>query len=168
MSVRPLRLIGDPVLRSRCRPVTQFNDATARLVQDLLDTVALPGRAGLAAPQIGIDLAAFSYNVEGQLGYLLNPSIVETSGEYDGPEGCLSVPGMWMDTPRARHAVVHGVDKHGQPVRVEGSGEFARCLQHETDHLAGLLYLDRLTGERRRAAFRTLRSQQTGTADHCS
>lgn len=160
MSVRPLRLIGDPVLRSTCELVTRFDDALAALVADLLDTVQLPGRAGLAANQIGVSLAVFSYFVEGRLGYVINPTIVETSGEYDGPEGCLSVPGVQADTPRAMHAVVTGVDVHGKPVRVDGTGEMARCLQHETDHLAGMLYIDRLTGERRRAAMRQLRQAE--------
>jgi peptide deformylase len=163
MTVRPLRLLGDPVLRTACDPVTRFDDGLARLVEDLLDTVRLPGRAGLAAPQIGVGLAAFSYYVDGRLGYVVNPRVVRLSGEYDGLEACLSVPGVSASTPRAMHAVVAGVDVHGDPVEVAGSGELARCLQHETDHLQGILYIDRLTGDERRFAIRQIRAGR-GTA----
>jgi peptide deformylase len=160
VSVRPLRLFGDPVLRTECDPVTRFDDALAGLVEDLLDTVQVPGRAGLAAPQIGVGLAAFSYNVDGRLGYVINPRIVELSGTYAGLEACLSVPGVAAETPRSAYALVAGVDRSGKPVEVGGEGEMARCLQHETDHLRGMLYLDRLTGEARRSALRQLRGGQ--------
>ena len=158
MTVRELRLIGDPVLRTPCRPVTVFDAALAALVTDLMDTVALPGRAGLAANQIGVSLSAFSYDVQGARGYVVNPRLVATDGEYDGEEACLSVPGVSAMRLRAAYARVEGVDVHGRPVAVEGTGELARCLQHETDHLRGELYLDALTGERRRAAMRQLRT----------
>jgi peptide deformylase len=158
VTVRPLRLIGDPVLRTPCSPVTSFDDALAALVTDLMDTVALPGRAGLAANQIGVSLAAFSYDVDGATGYVVNPRLVATDGEYDGEEGCLSVPGVSARRLRAAYARVEGVDLRGRPVVVEGTGELARCLQHETDHLQGRLYLDALTGERRRSAMRQLRT----------
>src|SRR5215469_14703346 len=110
MTVRPLRLLGDPVLRTPCDPVVRFDDALARLVTDLLDTVAEPGRAGLAANQIGSGLAAFSYDVDGQFGYVINPVIVETSGEQIGYEACLSLPGVSADRRRAAYAVVTGVN----------------------------------------------------------
>ncbi len=157
MTIQPLRLLGDPVLRTACDPVTRFDDATGRLVDDLLETVLLPGRAGLAAPQIGVSLAAFSYNVDGQHGCILNPVIVETSGEYDGPEGCLSIPGLTVCCLRAMTTVVTGVDRHGNPVTVTGAGELSRCLQHETDHLSGVLFIDRLTGQARKDALGQLR-----------
>ena len=160
MAIRPLRLLGDPVLRTPCALVTHFDDGVARLVADLLDTVQLPGRAGLAAPQIGVGLAAFSYNVEGRLGYVINPRIVEASGSYDGLEACLSVPGVSVERRRAAHAVVVGVDLDAQPVTVEGDDEMARCLQHETDHLDGSLYIDRLLGQQRRSAMRQIRAAQ--------
>jgi peptide deformylase len=163
MTVRPLRLLGDPVLRTVCDPVTRFDDDLARLVEDLIETVQLPGRAGLAAPQIGVGLAAFSYNVDGRLGYVVNPRVVELSGEYDGLEACLSVPGVSASAPRAAYALVAGVDRHGDPVEVSGEGEMARCLQHETDHLQGRLYFDRLTGEARRSAIRQIRAGQVTT-----
>jgi peptide deformylase len=159
MTVRSLRLFGDPVLRTPCTPVERFDDALRRLATDLLETVQLPGRAGLAAPQIGVGLAVFVYHVDGRLGCVVNPRLVETSGSDDGPEGCLSVPGLTASTPRAAHAVVTGFGVTGRPVTVEGDGELARCLQHETDHLDGVLYLDRLTGPERRRVLAELRSR---------
>lgn len=157
MTVQLLRLLGDPVLRTACDPVTRFDDATGRLVDDLLETVLVPGRAGLAAPQIGVSLAAFSYNVDGQHGYILNPVVIEASGEYDGPEGCLSIPGITADTLRAMHTVVTGVDRHGDPLTISGTGELSRALQHETDHLRGVLFIDRLTGQRRKDTLAQIR-----------
>ena len=157
MTIQPLRLLGDPVLRTECDPVTRFDDATGRLVDDLLENVLLPGRAGLAAPQIGVSLAAFSYNADGQHGYVINPVVAETDGEYDGPEGCLSIPGVTACTLRARHTVVTGVDRHGEPITVTGTGELSRALQHETDHLRGVLFIDRLTGQDRKDALGQIR-----------
>lgn len=157
MTVQPLRLFGDPVLRTECDPVTRFDDATGRLVDDLLENVLLPGRAGLAAPQIGVSLAAFSYNIDGQHGYVINPVVAEASGEYDGPEGCLSIPGVYADTVRPLRTVVTGVDRHGDPITVTGTGELSRALQHETDHLRGVLFIDRLTGQERKDALAQIR-----------
>jgi len=156
MTVRPLRLLGDPVLRTPCDPVVRFDDALARLVTDLLDTVAEPGRAGLAANQIGSGLAVFSYNIDSQLGYVINPRVVELRDSIDGPEACLSVPGISAIRTRAEYAVVEGVDLGQEPVIVAGAGELARCLQHETDHLRGKLYIDGLTGAERRRVMRHL------------
>ena len=156
MTVRPLRLLGDPVLRTPCEPVVRFDDGLARLVADLLDTVAEPGRAGLAANQIGSGLAVFSYNSGGHIGYVINPRVVELRGSIDGPEACLSVPGISAIRSRAKYAVVAGVDLSQQPVRVAGEDELARCLQHETDHLRGKLYIDDLTGPERRRVMRHL------------
>lgn len=157
MTIRELRLLGDPVLRTECEPVTRFDDALGRLVDDLLENVQRPGRAGLAAPQVGVSLAAFSYNVGGRLGYVVNPVVAETSGEYDGPEGCLSIPGITAPTLPAARTVVTGVDRHGDPVTVTGEGELSRALQHETDHLRGILFIDRLTDERRKDVLGQLR-----------
>lgn len=156
MTVRPLRLLGDPVLRTPCDLVVRFDDALARLVADLLDTVAEPGRAGLAANQIGSSLAVFSYNVDGELGYVINPEVVELRDTQDGPEACLSIPGISADRSRAAYAAVAGVDLRQEPVVVSGTGELARCLQHETDHLRGKLYIDDLTGAERRRVMRHL------------
>jgi peptide deformylase len=157
VTVRPLRLIGDPVLRTSCDQVTRFDEALARLVRDLLDTVREPGRAGLAANQIGSSVAVFSYNIDDELGYVIDPVVAETDGEQHGYEACLSIPGVSADRHRADYAVVTGVDLDQRPVTVAGRGELARCLQHETDHLKGELYIDKLTGPEREAVFRALR-----------
>ncbi len=131
------------------------------LVQDLIDTVQEPGRAGLAANQIGSGLAVFSYNVDGQLGYLINPRIIESSGEIDGAEGCLSVPGVSAFRLR-RSRGGDGVDLNQEPVTVSGAGELARCLQHEIDHLHGELYIDRLDPAERRRVMRQINAGQLG------
>ena len=159
MTVRPIRTLGDPVLRTPCEPVVAFDAALARLVADLLDTVAEPGRAGLAANQIGVGLAVFAYNIDGQLGYVVNPEITETSGEQDGLEACLSVPGITAPRRRAGYVAVAGVDLEQRPVIVAGQGELARCLQHESDHLRGELYIDGLTGLERADVMRRLRQR---------
>ena len=159
MTVRDIRRFGDPVLRGECRPVTGFGAGLARLVTDLMDTCREPGRAGLAAPQIGVDLRVFCYNVDGEEGYLINPRLEACDGHQDDLEGCLSIPGLYLPTPRAAHAVASGVGLDGQPVTVEGTGVLARCLQHEVDHLDGHLFLDRLPDGERRQALRALRSQ---------
>lgn len=160
MAVRELRYFGDPVLKTAADPVTRFDASLEALVRDLMETVDAPGRAGLAAPQIGVSLRAFSYQVGGLHGYVLNPQIVELSEEtHEIDEGCLSVPGLWYPTRRAKHAVVSGVDVHNEPVSVEGEDVLAQCLQHEVDHLDGLLYLDRLDNDRRRAALREARTK---------
>ena len=146
MAVRPIRVFGDPVLKSPSAPIEQIDEGTKALVADLLDTVALPGRAGVAAPQIGVGVRAFSYNVDGEIGYVLNPVLVSVSGEPElVGEGCLSVPGLWHDTLRYPHAVVHGIDLDGNPVVLEGEGLMAQALQHETDHLNGVLFIDRVS-----------------------
>ncbi|SFP75207.1 peptide deformylase [Geodermatophilus dictyosporus] len=160
MTIRPIRELGDPVLRTPADPVRAFDRELAALVRDLVETVGRPGRAGLAAPQIGVGARVFSYNVDGVIGHVVNPTLTELSEEtQDGDEGCLSVPGLWAPTVRAAHAVVEGFDVHGEPVRVEGSGLMARCLQHEVDHLDGKVFLDRLTGEARKTALRALRDR---------
>jgi peptide deformylase len=169
VTVRPLRLLGDPVLRTPCDPVIRFDDALARLVADLLDSVREPGRAGLAANQIGSDLAAFSYNVDGEFGYVINPVLVETSGEQTGYEACLSLPGVNADrSRRAAYAVVTGVNLRQEPVIVAGDGELARVLQHECDHLAGKLYIDKLTGQERRAVLQDLRRRDLDAVSQSS
>ena len=158
MSVRDIRVFGDPVLRSACEPVDP--SAAADLVQDLLDTVEIPGRAGVAANQIGVGLRAFSYSANGEVGYLLNPELISTSGKLElVEEGCLSVPGLWHPTPRYPNATVRGQLLDGSFVEVTGEGLLAQALQHECDHLVGKLYLDRLEPEERKLAMRELRSQ---------
>jgi len=159
VAVREIRLFGDPVLASVCDPVADFSKSTAALVKDLVDTTELPGRAGVAAPQIGVSLRAFSYHVDGRLGYILNPVLVETRGDLiEIDEGCLSVPGLWHKTPRYEFARVEGFNLNGEKVELEGSGLMGQMLQHETDHLDGKLYLDRLTQEERKLAMREVRA----------
>jgi peptide deformylase len=159
MTVRPIRLIGDPVLRTPCDLVTRFDDALARLVEDLLDTVREPGRAGVAANQIGVSAAVFAYNLDGRLGYVVNPVLTADAGDEDGPEACLSLPGLSAVLPRASRATVAGFDLRGDPVTVSGQGELARCFQHETGHLRGELFTDRLAGPERTQAMRRLRAR---------
>jgi peptide deformylase len=160
VSVRPIRRLGDPVLRTACDPVARFDDALASLVADLVDTVQEPGRAGLAANQIGSSLAVFSYNVEGHLGYLINPQIVELDGSDEGPEGCLSIPGITAVRNRSARAVATGLDLGHEHVTIDGTGELARCLQHETDHLRGELFIDRLDAAERRRVIRLIYTDQ--------
>ena len=159
MTERQIRLFGDPVLRSPSDPVTVTpgDPKIAALVEDLVDTVRLPGRAGLAAAQIGVGLRAFSYNVDDEVGYVINP-VLEVAGEPELiDEGCLSVPGFYF--PRLRHpfARVRGVDLDGNPVEISGTGQLAQALQHETDHLDGKLYLEGLEPEVKRDAMRRVR-----------
>jgi peptide deformylase len=158
MTVRPIRLFGDPVLRSAADPIVRVDDAVRALVTDLIDTVQVPGRAGVAAPQIGVGLRAFSYNVDGVVGYVLNPELVEVRGEAEPvDEGCLSVPGVGF--PRRRHpwARVVGTDLEGRRIDLSGDGLLAQALQHECDHLDGRLYIEGLDPEIKREAMRAVR-----------
>jgi peptide deformylase len=165
MTVRPLRYLGDPILRTPSDPVTRFDGPLSALVTDLLDSVREPGRAGLAANQIGSSLAVFAFNVDGQHGYVINPKLVELDGSLDGPEACLSIPGIAAERHRAAYAVVEGIDLRQERLTVTGSGELARTLQHETDHLRGELFIDALAGaERRRVMQLIQRRQLTATA----
>jgi peptide deformylase len=158
----PLRLIGDSVLMARAARVVLFDDALARLVEEMFRTMyAAPG-VGLAAPQVGVGLRLFTYDVGGgRCGHVCNPVLTTVPGELqDDDEGCLSVPGLYFPTPRAMEASVTGVDCDGSPVEVAGRGLLARCLQHETDHLDGSLYLDRLGGKVRRKAMAEVREAE--------
>lgn len=157
MTLRDIRVVPDPVLRTVCDPITTITPAIEKLVQDLLDTVDDPGRAGLSANQIGVSLRAFSYNIDGELGYILNPKIVELEGEQYGDEGCLSVPGLWYKTRRSEYAKAEGIDLKGNHIVIEGHGIMGRMIQHECDHLDGHVYLDRLEKEQRREAMRKMR-----------
>jgi len=158
MTVREIRLYGDPVLRQVCAPIEHIDDGVRALIADLIDTVQLPGRAGVAANQIGVALRAFSYNIDGDVGYVINPVLTEVRGQKEPTgEGCLSVPGLWHDTLRHPWARVEGIDLDGRPVVLEGEGLLAQALQHETDHLDGKVYLSRLEGETRKLAMRQVR-----------
>ncbi|MGV9252021.1 peptide deformylase [Streptomyces sp. NPDC003697] len=158
--VRPLTLLGDTVLREPCREVTDFGPRLAALVEDLFATMYAARGVGLAANQIGEPLRVFVFDCPDDedvrhLGHVVNPRLVEADGVVvRGPEGCLSLPGLEAGTERPDHAVVEGRTVTGEPVTVHGTGFFARCLQHEFDHLEGRLYADLLTGRRRRRLMR--------------
>lgn len=159
MTVREIRLFGDPILRSAADPVTRFDPAIVSLVKDLVDTVAIAGRAGVAANQIGVGLRAFSVNVDGAVNYVINPVLDEVRGDpILTDEGCLSVPGFTF--PRARYpwARVSGVDVNGDPVVIEGGGLLAQAIQHEVDHLNGALYIEGLDPDVKRLAMREIRA----------
>ncbi|MCX5065028.1 peptide deformylase [Micromonospora lupini] len=159
MTMRPIRIIGDPVLRTECDPVTTFDADLRALVTDLMDTLlGEPGRAGVAAPQIGVNAQVFVYDADGHRGHLVNPTLELSDELSDDEEGCLSIPGLYFPTPRALHATAHGVDQHGEPLTITGTGFLARALQHETDHLRGTLYVDTLRGDTRRRALREIRA----------
>ncbi len=160
MAVQPIRLFGDPVLRTPAEPVTDFDKELRVLVKDLFDTMLDAPGVGLAAPQIGVSLRVFTYYVDGELGHLVNPDLDLSSEEQEGPEGCLSLPGLQFDTKRARRVVAKGFTMHGEPVVLEGSDLLARCVQHETDHLDGILFIDRLDREQRKLALRMIREAE--------
>lgn len=161
MTVREIRVIGDPVLRTPCDPITTITDGTRSLVRDLLETVDADGRAGLAANQIGISQRAFAWNLEEteqRLGYILNPVIVELSEEQqEGDEGCLSVPGLYFPRGRASYARCVGTDLDGEEVELAGEGIVARLIQHEVGHLDGELYIDGLERTVKKQALRQIR-----------
>lgn len=159
MAMRDIRVIGDPVLRTVCDPITKIDDRVRSLVTDLLETVDYDGRAGLAANQIGVSLRAFSWNIDGDIGYILNPVIVEKSEELQplGEEGCLSVPQLWFPCERPAYARAEGTDLDGNKVVIEGEDIWARLINHEVDHLDGHLYLDRLERAVRKRAMREVR-----------
>ena len=160
MSIKDIRLFGDPVLRTAAAEVVDFDKQLRVLVKDLEDTMLDAPGAGLAAPQIGVGLRVFTYWVDGVLGHLVNPVLDLSDEEQDGPEGCLSIPGLAFDTKRALTVVAKGQDMHGEPVVLEGSELLARCVQHETDHLDGILFVDRLDPEARREAMRAIREAE--------
>ncbi|MBM9509730.1 peptide deformylase [Actinacidiphila acididurans] len=157
MSVKPIRLFGDPVLRMKAQPVTTFDAELRTLVNDLTETMQAAPGAGLAAPQLGVSLRVFTYNVDGVLGHLINPELTLSEEEQDGPEGCLSLPGLTYDCLRAFGVVARGFNMYGDPITVEGTQRLARCIQHETDHLDGIIFIDRLDAEQRKAAIRAIR-----------
>ncbi|MEH0109990.1 peptide deformylase [Tersicoccus sp. MR15.9] len=158
MAILPVRVLGDPILRTRAEAVTRFDDALARLVEDMHETMIAVGGVGLAGPQVGVGLRLFTWEVDGASGHVINPVLTVEEETQSGMEGCLSVPAIGGHTTRAQRATVTGVDVTGVPVTVTGEGLLARCLQHETDHLDGKLYLDRLTGEERRTVMAALRT----------
>jgi len=160
VAVRPIRLFGDPILRTKAEPVVDFDKELRRLVKDLTDTMLESDGAGLAAPQIGVSLRVFTYNVDDVVGHLINPQLELSDEEQFGPEGCLSIPGLEFDCLRAMHTVARGFNEHGDPVSIEGSELLSRALQHETDHLDGILFVDKLDKPTRKAAMKAIREAE--------
>lgn len=157
MTIRPIRVWGDPVLRTPCDPVTSFDANLQRLVDDMFETMYDAPGVGLAANQIGVSLRLFVYDVEGDKGVVANPEIEISAEEQSDYEGCLSVPELSYVRRRGMHATVRGLDVHGEPISLSGSGLLARCFQHETDHLNGQIYVDKLDRDERKAALKAIR-----------
>ena len=160
MPVQPIRLFGDPVLRTPAAPVETFDKELRRLVADLTDTMQDAPGAGLAAPQIGVLLRVFTYWVDDELGHLVNPVLDLSEDIQDGEEGCLSLPDLAFDTKRSISVVAKGMNMYGDPVVVQGSDLLARCVQHETDHLDGIMFIDRLDPKARKSAMKQIRAAE--------
>lgn len=157
MAIRTIRHFGDPVLTTRAEEVTAFDKELRNLVRDLTETMVDAPGAGLAAPQIGVGLRVFTWHVDDEFGHLINPTLDLSEELQEGEEGCLSFPELRYETPRAFRAVAKGFDMHGEPIVVEGTEFLARALQHEVDHLDGILFIDRMSAEMRREAMREIR-----------
>jgi peptide deformylase len=156
----PIRLFGDPVLRTPADPVKDFDAELRRLVKDLTDTMQDAPGVGLAAPQIGVSLRVFTYHVDDVLGHLINPSLDLSEETETGDEGCLSFPGLAYPATRAYGVAAKGFNMYGEPVTLEGTGQLARCVQHETDHLDGVLFIDRLDKAQRKLAMKEIREAE--------
>ena len=166
MAVLAIRLFGDPVLTQRSGPVTRFDAELARFGDDLLETLRFAHGAGLAAPQVGVLKRMFAYDIppdeetgEHPFGVLVNPVITRWEGEQDGEEGCLSFPGLYYACKRAMAVTVAAQDVRGQALQLDGEGLLARCIQHEIDHLDGVLFIDRLSPLKRNMVLRRYRKQ---------
>jgi peptide deformylase len=161
MSVQPIRLFGDPVLTTVAEPVATFDRELRTLVKDLTDTMLTEEGVGLAAPQLGVSLRVFTYHIDDEVGHIVNPVLeFPDDEEQDGPEGCLSLPGLYYDTKRRMNVVAKGRTAHGDHIQIVGTELAARCFQHETDHLDGVLFIDRLDDETRKAAMREIRNAE--------
>jgi peptide deformylase len=160
VAIKPIRLFGDPVLRKPALEVVDFDKELRKLVEDLTDTMLDAPGAGLAAPQIGVGLRAFTWYVDGEPGHLINPVLDLSAELQDGPEGCLSIPELSFDCKRALSVVARGFNMYGDPVVIEGSDLLARAIQHETDHLDGVLFIDRLDAATRKQAMKAIREAE--------
>ena len=160
MAIQPIRLFGDPVLVSPASLVVDFDKELRQLVKDLTQTMQAAPGAGLAAPQIGVPLRVFVWDIDDEIGHLINPSLDLSDEIQEGEEGCLSFPDLVYETPRAFRAVAKGFNMHGEPIVVEGTELLARCLQHETDHLNGVLFIDRMKSEQRKIAMKEIRESE--------
>jgi peptide deformylase len=145
------------VLRTPADPVIDFDKELRTLIKNLTDTMLDAPGLGLAAPQIGVGMRVFTYHTDDEPGHLVNPDLDLSDEEQEGEEGCLSLPGIAYDTKRALRVVAKGFNQYGDPVVVEGSDVLARCIQHETDHLDGVLFLDRLDRAVRKRALKEIR-----------
>lgn len=157
MSIKEIRHFGDPVLVTPATQVIDFDKELRTLVKDLTETMLDAPGAGLAAPQIGVPLRVFVWDVDEAIGHLINPTLDLSQEIQEGDEGCLSFPELVYPTPRAFRAVAKGFNMHGEPVTIEGTELLARALQHETDHLNGILFIDRLSEEVRKIAMKEIR-----------
>ena len=158
MAIRPIRLFGDPVLRTAAEPVADFDKQLRTLVKDLTQTLDDAQGAGLAAPQIGVGLRVFAYAVGEERGHLVNPVLeFPDEEEVEGEEGCLSFPGIYFDVKRRLNTVAKGFTDRGDPVQIVGTEILARCVQHETDHLDGVLFIDRMDQQTRKHAMKAIR-----------
>lgn len=160
MAIQPIRIFGDPVLRTPAAEVVDFDKELHKLVADLIDTMEDAPGVGLAAPQLGVSLRVFTYWVDDELGHLVNPTLKLSEDTELGEEGCLSLPGLSFDTPRSRSVVAKGFNMYGEPVELVGSDLMARCVQHETDHLDGIIFIDRLGSEERKEAMKEIRASE--------
>ena len=160
MAIRTIRYFGDPVLTTPAVEVVEFDKEIRDLVRDLTETMVEAPGAGLAAPQIGVGLRVFTWHVDEEFGHLINPSLDLSEELQEGEEGCLSFPGLRYETPRAMRAVAKGFNMHGEPITVEGTEFLARALQHEVDHLNGILFIDRMTAEMRKDAMKEIRESE--------
>jgi peptide deformylase len=161
MTVLPIRLVGDEVLRATAQPVTDFDAELRTLISDLSETLEASGGAGLAAPQLGVSLRVFAISpkiTDGEIHHLVNPVLdFPDEEDQDGPEGCLSIPGIYLDTRRRKNVIAKGFSSHGDPMQIVGEGLLSRCIQHETDHLDGVLFVDRQRPEQRDRLLATIR-----------
>ena len=160
MSIKEIRLFGDPILRTPAVEVVDFDRELRQLVADLTDTMVEAPGAGLAAPQIGVGLRVFTWHVDGELGHLVNPDLTLSEEIQDGPEGCLSIPELRLDCKRALSVVARGFNMYGDPVTIEGTEMLSRAIQHETDHLDGILFVDRMDPTQRKLAMRAVRDAE--------
>jgi peptide deformylase len=168
VTIHPIRQLGDPVLRQPSAPIDRFDDALAGLADDMIETMYDAPGVGLAAPQIGRSIRLIVYDDGGGSGahVLVNPRVSDTTGEEVMDEGCLSVRGPYAETARAERVHVRGQDLRGRPVEFDAEGFLARIMQHETDHLEGVLFIDRLDDEGRRDVMRQLREQEVAGTRH--
>lgn len=160
MAIQPIRIFGDPVLTTPALPVVDFDKELRQLVADLTETMLDAPGSGLAAPQIGVSLRVFTYWVDDVVGHLINPSLDLSDEEQFGPEGCLSVPGLTFDCTRSERVIAKGMNMFGEPVIIEGTALLSRAIQHETDHLDGIVFIDRLDKDTRKAAMKAIREAE--------